>query len=53
MFVNAGTSGTFIVARYDTTFARGKATETFTWIKRNGVLKLYGYHVESNALVEN
>lgn len=53
MFVNAGTSGTFIVARYDTTFARGTAVETFTWTKKSGNLKLYAYHVDSNALVEN
>jgi hypothetical protein len=53
MFVNATTSGTFIVTRYDTTFARGTAVETFTWTKKSGNLKLYGYHVESNALVEN
>jgi hypothetical protein len=53
MFVNATTSGTFIVTRYDTIFARGTAGETFTWTKKSGNLKLYGYHVESNALVEN
>jgi hypothetical protein len=53
MLVNAATSGTFITTRYDTTFARGKAAETFTWIKKNGTLKLYGYHIEGNALIEN
>jgi hypothetical protein len=53
MFVNATTSGTFIVTRYDKTFARGTAVETFTWTKKSGNLNLYGYHVESNALVEN
>jgi hypothetical protein len=53
IFVNATTSGTSIVTRYDQTFARGTAVETFTWTKKSGNLKLYGYHVESNALVEN
>ena len=53
MLVNATMSGTFITARYDTTFGRGKAAETFTWIKKNGTLKLYGYHIEGNALIEN
>ena len=49
--VNATTSGTFIVTQYNTTFARGPAVETFTWVKRSGTLKLHGYHIESTALV--
>ena len=51
--VNAATRGTFITTVYATQFTRGRAVETFTWIKRNGVLKLYGYNVQSNALILN
>jgi hypothetical protein len=53
MLVNATTSGTFITTRYDTTFARGAASETFTWIRKSEGVKLYGYHIESNALIVN
>ena len=53
ILVNANTSGTFITTRYDTTFTRGTAVETFTWVKEGGTVKLYGYHIESNALIEN
>jgi hypothetical protein len=51
--VNATTSGTFITTVYTTAFVRGQAEETFTWIKSGGRLKLYAYHVDSNALVMN
>jgi hypothetical protein len=51
--VNATTFGSSIVAQYNTTFARGSAVETFTWVKRSGTLKLYGYDIRSNALVVN
>jgi hypothetical protein len=50
--VNAGTDGTFIVTSYSSTFERGMAEETFTWLKRAGGLELYTYHIESNAFVE-
>ena|ERR1700690_2008967 len=53
MRVNATTFGNFVVAQYETTFARGTAVETFTWVKKSGALRLYGYHIESNALVVN
>ena len=49
--VNATTAGTFIVAQYKTAFDDGSAIETFTWIKSSGVLKLCGYHIQSNALI--
>lgn len=51
--VNATTNGTFITTNYETSFARGSATETFTWVKQNGGLKLYGYHIQSRELVLN
>lgn len=51
--VKATTSGTALRTQYNTTFTRGSAVETFTWIKQSGRLKLYGYTVESNALLEN
>jgi Protein of unknown function (DUF4019) len=53
MRVNATTGGTFIVARYNTTFERGSAVETFTWIKSRSALKLYGYDIRANASVVN
>jgi len=53
MLVNATTSGTFIVARYNTMFARGPAVETFTFVKKSGTLKLPEYHIESEALLVN
>lgn len=49
--VDTNTRGTFLTARYRTTFTRGTAIETFSWAKRSSTLKLYAYHVESNALV--
>lgn len=39
MRVNATMGGTFIVAQYNTTFERGSAVETFTWIKSHSSLK--------------
>jgi hypothetical protein len=51
--VNSTTNGTFLVVQYSTTFDRGSATETFTWRKSNGALKLVGYNINSNALVVN
>lgn len=53
MSVNVSTGGIFVIAQYNSTFAHGSALETFTWAKKKGVLKLYGYHVQSNALVAN
>jgi hypothetical protein len=49
--VNATANGTFLTARYNAKFANGSAVETFTWIKSAGTLKLYGYNVQSNALL--
>ncbi len=51
--VKATTSGTALRTQYNTTFARGSAIETFTWIKKDGGLKLYGYSVESKELLVN
>jgi hypothetical protein len=49
--VNATTDGTFIVAQYNTTFAQGSATETFSWLKRWGTLKLHGYRIQPNGFI--
>jgi hypothetical protein len=49
--VNATTSGTFTSVVYETKFAKGDATETFTWIKKGGGLTLYSYSINSMALV--
>ena len=51
--VNATAGGTFITAIYQTTFAKGSATETFTWKKSNGQIKLYQYNILSNAFIIN
>jgi hypothetical protein len=49
--VNSNGGGTFIRATFTTEFEREIATETVTWRKVNGQLKLYGYNIESNKLV--
>jgi hypothetical protein len=51
--VNATTSGSFIVASYDSTFVAGKAHETFTWARSGTELKLRGYNIQSNAFIIN
>jgi hypothetical protein len=51
--VSATPTRTFVTTRYSTAFSRGAATETFTWIKKAGALKLYGYNINSNALILN
>lgn len=49
--VNATTSGTFIIAQYNTTFVQGSATETFSWLKQWGRLKLHGYQIQSDSFI--
>jgi uncharacterized protein DUF4019 len=49
----ATTDATAMQTQYNTTFAKGTAVETFTWIKEHGRLRLYGYTVESKALLVN
>jgi len=49
--VNATTGGTFVITVYQTKFNRGEAIEKFTWMKRSGELFLYGYSIQSNALI--
>jgi len=51
--VETNPGGTFLTTQYSTTFAAGKATEMFTWVKSGGTLKLNGYHIQSNALILN
>ena len=51
--VNATTGGTFVVSSYDSTFASGKAQETFTWVKSSAGLKLSGYNIQSNVFIIN
>jgi hypothetical protein len=51
--VNTSLEGVTITTQYKTTFARGMANETFTWLRKNGKLKLYGYNIQANALVMN
>ena len=42
-FVNADS---FIVLKYETQFQRGNAFETFTFIKQDKGLKLFGYNID-------
>jgi len=51
--VNVNAGRTLITTEYNTTFAHGSATETFTWIKKGDALKLYGYNIQSNAFIVN
>jgi hypothetical protein len=49
--INATVNGTFLKTVYSTMFTSGEATESFIWVKRNGVLRLYHYNVNSAALL--
>jgi hypothetical protein len=49
--VDTNTNGTFLTTWYNTEFASGTATETFTWRKSNGSWRLLGYNVQSAALL--
>jgi hypothetical protein len=51
LHVKAGTGGTFLTSQYSSQFAQGQAVETFTWRKQGGTLTLYGYSVQSKALL--
>jgi len=48
--VNATTGGSFITTQFRT-FAQGPATETFTWVKSNGALRLRGYSIQPSAFM--
>ena len=47
--VNATTNGSFITAQYRTMFAQGQATEIFTFVKSDGMLRLRGYSIQSGV----
>lgn len=51
--VDTNARGTFLTTQYSTAFATGTATEMFTWVESSGTLRLYGYHIQSNALILN
>jgi hypothetical protein len=51
--VDTNEHGTFVTAWYATTFDNGAGSERFTWVKDRGVLKLYEYHIDSNAFLAN
>jgi len=51
MRVDTNKRGTFITTWYSTAFTGGTAMEAFTWTKGSGSLRLYRYHIESNALL--
>jgi hypothetical protein len=50
--VNATTDGTFVTSEFNTQFAEGQASETFTWHKSGDRLRLYNYKIISNALLK-
>jgi len=46
------TNGTLVKVTYQSTFERGKVTETFTWRKAvDGGLSLHGYDIYSNSFL--
>jgi hypothetical protein len=49
--VTRGTGGHFVVLTYQSRFARGAATERFTWRIEGGAPVLMGYNVNSPLLV--
>jgi hypothetical protein len=51
MKIDVGSGATLIVCEYNTNFADGSAVETFTWKKTGDRLTLYGYNVESSAIL--
>jgi|HubBroStandDraft_2_1064218.scaffolds.fasta_scaffold625746_1 hypothetical protein len=51
--INATTNGKFLAASYETKFANGPATESFTWKKNGGRWELFSYHIQSMALIMN
>lgn len=51
--VDTNARGTFTTTWYSTTFVNVTASERFTWVSSGGALKLYAYHIESNALLAN
>jgi outer membrane murein-binding lipoprotein Lpp len=52
-YVNYTTSGQFVTLNYKTTFASGFGDENFIYRVDNGVAKLVGYHINSDALITN
>jgi len=46
--INTSMNQTLITTRYNTTFSEDSAVEIFTWAKKDGALKLFGYHVQSD-----
>ncbi|MCI0356806.1 MAG: DUF4019 domain-containing protein [Acidobacteria bacterium] len=49
--VNVTTGGTQVLLTYKTRFTNGPATESFTWIVRDGRAVLLGYNINSRALI--
>ena len=49
--VSVGTAGPVLTSKCSTQFAQGDVIETFTWHKSGSTLKLYGYGVQSKALL--
>ena len=52
LWVNATPNGTLITGQYQTEFASGPASETFTWKRQGETLMLVGYNIRSNSLLD-
>jgi hypothetical protein len=51
--LNATTSGTFLKTECETRFSKNASgTETITWRKSGDTYRLYGYHINSDELLE-
>jgi hypothetical protein len=50
-FVNFTTAGTRVTLNYETKFGGGDAQEEFVWAVSGKQAKLFGYHINSMALI--
>ena len=51
--VHTATNGQTVTLGYSSTFEKGKANETFTWISHGEAMQLQNYNVNSQAFVLN
>jgi hypothetical protein len=50
--VTRNMKGLFVTATFSTTFAQGEGQEQFVWRKSGHSLRLYSYHITSDALMK-
>lgn len=51
--VHSEAGDTTVTAKFDSTYERGRAKETFVWSKANGHLRLQSYDIQSKAFLFN